>query len=880
MTLSPLRPETGVPLARALHGFGDRVALRTSEGVVSYDELARLVDRAGERLGPERRLVLLAVGNDLGSVVQYLACLAGGHPVLLTDPAGDDRELVATYDPDVVVRDGEARQRRPGTAHRLHPDLALLLSTSGSTGSPRLVRLSAENVQANAESIATYLDLQPRDVAVTSLPLHYCYGLSVLHSHLLRGASVVLTSLSVVDRCFWDLCRMHRVTSLAGVPHTFELLDRLGFGRGGEGAVTALPSLRLLTQAGGKLAAEKVRALAELGQRRGFDLVVMYGQTEATARMAYLPSELAATAPHAVGRAVPGGTLRIEPAGAEVGELVYAGPNVMLGYADSPADLARGRVVTELRTGDLARFTDDGLVEVVGRASRSVKVLGLRVDLDRLEHLCADAGLEAWCAAEGDRVVVAVTGGPGAAERVRALLARRTEVPAGALDVHAVDALPRLPSGKPDHRAVAALAAATAAQEPAPEGAGTATADLVALYAELLDRDDVTADDSFVSLGGDSLSYVEVSLRLEERLGHLPADWHTTPLRRLSPAVRRRRGASVETGLVLRAVAIVAVVGTHGNLFVLTGGAHLLLGLAGFNLARFQLAGSSRRERVRRVLASLSRVVVPTVLWVGGFALLASAYPWQTALLLNGLLGPEEWAEPAWHLWFLEALVVLVAGVAALVTLPAVHRLERRWPFWLPFALAVVALLTRYDVVSLRGGDEIHRAHVVAWLFLAGWAASRARTTGHRAVLTALVCAATPGFLDDPAREAVVGVGMLLLVWVPRVRIPRAASRVVGLLAAASLHVYLVHWQVYPHFEDDRPLLGVVLSLAAGVAVWAAVQRVVPLARRGADAVASRRRAAQAPGAGVLVVATTSSPRTSTGTDPGRTVTVTGVPSA
>lgn len=863
-------PKRGVPLAHRLRGFGDRVALRDADRVVTYSALADRVEAARAELGEVRRLVLLALERDVESVVWHLAALAGGHPVLLADPARDDSELVATYDPDVVVRGGRAFERRSGTGHDLHGELALLMSTSGSTGSPRLVRLSAANVQANAEQIATYLDLQPRDVAVTTLPLHYCYGLSVLHSHLLRGAGVVLTSLSVVDRCFWELCRAHGVSSLSAVPHTVDLLERVGFGEGeGDGdGETELPTLRRLSVAGGKLAPARVRAWAGLGQRRGFDLVVMYGQTEATARMAYLPSELAATAPHTVGIAVPGGSLRLEPAGAEVGELVYSGPNVMLGYADTPADLARGRVVTELRTGDLARLSD-GLVELVGRVSRFVKVFGLRIDLDRLERLLADAGLHALCAADGDVVVTAVAGGPDAVVAARDLLVARTGLPSSAFDLRVVDTLPRLPSGKPDHRAVLAIAPSAPTT-----GDAADTIDVVALIAELLDRPDAGPDDTFVSLGGDSLSYVEVSLRLEQLLGHLPHDWHTTSLGDLQRggARRARRGTSLETSVLLRALAIVAVVGTHGNLFVLTGGAHVLLGLIGFNLARFQLATPDRRERVRRVLTGVARVAVPSVLWLGGVTVVASAYPWPTVLLVNGLLGPQEWAEPAWHLWFLEALVALLLATAALLAVPVVHRLDRRLPFWFPLGLAALALLTRYDVVSLRGGDEIHRAHVVAWLFFAGWAAARARTTTQRAAVSLLLAVAVPGFLDDPARESVVLVGMLLLVWVPRVRVPRAASRVLGLLAAASLYVYLVHWQVYPRFEDDRPLLGVVLSLAAGVGAWAAAERVPGVVHRVvAAARGAQRRAGSA-------AATTVDPESSSGTEAGSRPTDTRVP--
>ncbi len=275
--------------------------------MVSYADLAGLVAERAERLGPVRRLVLLEMAADVDSVATYLAALAGGHPVVVVDAARPDVVAAtrAAYDPDVVARGDALDERRPGTAHDLHPDLAALLSTSGSTGSPRLVRLSAANLQANAESIAAYLPLREDDLAALSLPLHYCYGLSVLHTHLLRGAGVLLSDASVVDPCFWAAAREHGATSLAGVPHTFELLERVGLDE------VAPATLRYLTQAGGAMSPARVRAYAELGQRRGFDLFVMYGQTEATARMAYLPPDLAAARPTAIGVPVPGGRFEL-----------------------------------------------------------------------------------------------------------------------------------------------------------------------------------------------------------------------------------------------------------------------------------------------------------------------------------------------------------------------------------------------------------------------------------------------------------------------------------------------------------------------------------------------------------------------------------------
>ncbi|MER5836540.1 AMP-binding protein, partial [Streptomyces sp. NPDC002130] len=378
-----------MPFARDLAAHGDRTALITPSGEVTYRALAERVAATAERLGRTRRLVLLAGANRADALVVHLAALAGGHPVLLVpgDSTSTIDALTAAYDPDVVARPDEhgawtLDERRRTSTHTLHPDLALLLSTSGSTGSPKLVRLSHDNLQSNAESIAAYLGIRQSDRAATTLPPHYCYGLSVIHSHLLRGAGLILTERSVADTAFWEEFRAARGTALAGVPYTFDLLDRVGFAR------MRLPHLRYVTQAGGRLAPERVAAYAELGRRSGWELFVMYGQTEATARMAYLPPALAHERPETIGVPIPGGSFRLRPvdgiASPDTGELVYSGPNVMLGYAETPADLALGRTLEELPTGDIARRAPDGLYEIVGRRSRFIKILGLRLDPHRV----------------------------------------------------------------------------------------------------------------------------------------------------------------------------------------------------------------------------------------------------------------------------------------------------------------------------------------------------------------------------------------------------------------------------------------------------------------------------------------------------------------
>ncbi len=842
--LAPTAARPAVPFASDLGRHGDRLALVTPTERITYLDLADRVAEAAAALGLARKLVLVAATNDVGTLVTYLAALRAGHPVMLVpgDNASHVDALIARYDPDVVVPpggDGRPDVRRAGSATELHPDLALLLSTSGSTGSPKLVRLSHRNLQSNAEAIAAYLGLNPDDRAATSLPVHYCYGLSVVNSHLARGAGLVLTDRSVVDPCFWDAFRAHGATSFAGVPYTFELLDRIGFEE------MALPSLRYVTQAGGRLDPDRVRRYAALGERDGWQLFVMYGQTEATARMAYLPPERARTHPGAIGVPIPGGSFTIEPlpegegAGPEgdSGELVYRGPNVMLGYAEEPGDLALGATVGALRTGDVARRTGEGIYEVVGRRSRFVKLFGLRIDLQQVEEVLRRAGVDATCTGDDERLTVAV--GPGhTAGHVQRLVTRHVGLPSARVQVVELAELPRLANGKPDLVAIGRQARLQARPAAPAEGAVAAdrgpaaqrTAAVRRAFAEVLQRDDVGDTSTFVGLGGDSLSYVEMSIRLERVLGHLPDDWHTTPVGRLTPgATGSRLLRQVETSVVLRGLAIVLIVGTHADLFRMPGGAHVLLAVAGFNLARFQLgAGNMAR--------SIARVAVPSVCWIGLVAATSERYTLAHAALLHGQVG----AGTEWRYWFVEALVQILVVVGVVFAVPAVRRVERRHAFGVAVAVLVTALAIRFDAVGLPDMHRpLYRPQEIFWVFAAGWAAARASSARQRAIVTALVVPAVPGFFGEPGRDALVLAGVLTLLWVPSVRLPPLLTRAAGLLAGASLYIYLTHWQVYPPLLDRHgSVVAIAGAVLAGILIWSLVQRVTAAAQR-----AARRRA-------------------------------------
>jgi acyl-coenzyme A synthetase/AMP-(fatty) acid ligase len=411
-------------------------------GSWTHAELAVAADGMAGRLRAEAKdVVLVRARRDAATVVAYLGALRAGHAVLLAD--GETAEIERRYTPRFVVAAGEVEDRGPAPGAAVpHPDLALLLSTSGTTGSPKLVRLSAAAVQANATAIAAYLQLGPGERALASLPLGYSYGLSVLNSHLVAGATVVLPREGIVRPSFWEAFERHGCTSLAGVPYSYALMERVGWRR------RALPSLRTMTQAGGRMEPDVVLSVAGELERRGARLVVMYGQTEATARISYLPPGLLASKPGSIGVPIPGGRLSVDG-----GELVYRGPNVMLGYATTRADLARGdELGGVLRTGDLGHADDDGCFFVTGRLTRIAKVHGLRVNLDEVEALGRGGGPAAALGDGEDRLAVFVEGDPEAA---RAALADGLALRGRSVLVRHVEGLPVTTSGKVDYQALA-----------------------------------------------------------------------------------------------------------------------------------------------------------------------------------------------------------------------------------------------------------------------------------------------------------------------------------------------------------------------------------------------------------------------------------------
>lgn len=409
--------------------FRDRIICIDDGGrEYTYGQIWDMGDALTEDCGG---ITVLECSNDAESLARYLALLRKGCPVILIGKDLDEdakKALKDTYEGD----------------YPYNPELGLLLSTSGSTGDRKLVRLSYTNIQSNCDSIVEYLGLTKEERPITTLPMEYTYGLSVIHSHVAVGATIILTNRTLFQKEFWEMVEKYKVTSMAGVPYTYEMFERLRLRE------MDLPHLKTMTQAGGHLHEELHKKYGEWAAETGRRLFVMYGQTEATARMSYIPPEKCIEKIGSIGIPIPGGSFAI----AEDGELIYFGANVSMGYAVNRDDMALGDVNGGcLKTGDMARMDEEGYFYITGRKKRFVKLQGKRFSLDQVQEILQEAFEcdEIICTGNDDDGIKVNTSSREVADRedeIIQLFMDKWQVRARLVTVNYLDEIPRNSSGK------------------------------------------------------------------------------------------------------------------------------------------------------------------------------------------------------------------------------------------------------------------------------------------------------------------------------------------------------------------------------------------------------------------------------------------------
>lgn len=417
--------------------YSSNTAIITDDGcTLTYRQLYNLQDDFFCMI-ERNTLLLLVCTNTVQSLTAYLCCIEHGIPVMLEDNGIRMENLLSLmeqFEPEYLYlpshyicgekvdmlysnhykqtykSEGYILLKRicPG-AQEFHGELALLLSTSGSTGSPKHVRVSRENLLCNTETIADYLDIRTSDCTITSMPMSYSYGLSVINTYLFAGASIVLTEKKVFSPAFWKLAVQHGITSFSGVPAVYGLFRRMNMEN------MELSSLRVMTQAGGGMDRELWEYMHWYARMHGIQFFVMYGQTEATARISYLPPGQMGRKCGSIGKVIPRGRLFLtDECGEEIsrpyveGEIGYEGINVSMGYAVKREDLSLGNERHwQLHTGDYGYFDAEGYWYVTGRKDRFAKIQGKRFNLDEIEKKLEEKYQSPYfCVQDGEKIKI------------------------------------------------------------------------------------------------------------------------------------------------------------------------------------------------------------------------------------------------------------------------------------------------------------------------------------------------------------------------------------------------------------------------------------------------------------------------------------------
>lgn len=457
-------------LSSELNKYLNKIAIIDENDVaISYNDLFHHSNSLISHLA-EKSLIFTLCENSIGSLLGYFTFLNNRHVQLMLDASQDSiqvQKLISFYNPNYLWLPNNSLEhfcystiifskwnysliRLNLSKVILHEDLSLLLTTSGSTGSPKLVRLSFSNILSNAKSIAQYLKISDLERPITSLPMNYSYGLSVINSHLINGATILLTKYSVVQKEFWEFAKKQKATSIAGVPYTYQMLKMIRFSN------MDLPYLNTLTQAGGKLSSNLVNEYFDYAKKNNKEFFVMYGQTEATARMSYLPFNMSQEKYESIGIPIPGGKFslinikdktEIHQSNIQ-GELIYQGPNVSLGYANNITDLAKGdENFGKLYTGDLAYKDENGYYFITGRINRFIKIYGNRINLDEIEQIILSKNIECACDGVDDKMTIYTTN-KDKVEEILNLLTSILKLNFRAFEIRTISEIPKNSSGK------------------------------------------------------------------------------------------------------------------------------------------------------------------------------------------------------------------------------------------------------------------------------------------------------------------------------------------------------------------------------------------------------------------------------------------------
>ncbi len=446
----------------------EKIAIKDDSGnILTYEDVCRTI-REFHDLNIPRCVIFCLCESCAGSLVGYLA-FENNRQVPLLLSANLDTELrsnlEATYTPsyywvseskkaemageEVYSAYGYVLLKTQYEPYPLNENLSMLLTTSGSTGSPKLVRHKYGNLEANAENVAKVFGWTSDEVGICDLPMNYTMGLNVINSHLFAGASVLMVKANLMDPDFWEFIKVNGGTSFCGVPFSYEIMRRIGFDK------MDLPKLRTLAEGGGKLTDRMFKWAAAYAKANGKRFCATFGTSETSARMAFLDPSLATEKIGSIGKAIPNGELFLidevkNEDGTSTGELGYRGPNVTMGYAVCREDLTKGdEFCGEYHTGDIAKRDAEGYYYIIGRKGRFLKLFGLRVSLDETERILKTwhPDVEFVCTGDDKRMTIFTTS-KEIREEIVPFISEKTHLHHSAFKVVSVDEIPRNEYGK------------------------------------------------------------------------------------------------------------------------------------------------------------------------------------------------------------------------------------------------------------------------------------------------------------------------------------------------------------------------------------------------------------------------------------------------
>ena len=462
-------------LFKSIQKYKNKIALISEiSGPITYNQLVKETLIIKKNIS-KKSLTFLISHNSVASIICYVSAIRHDNTVVLIDVKTNIENIIQLfnlYKPSFIMApkgwlktpllnncevkesifDYVICKTKNTKRFEINPELNLLLPTSGSMGSPKFVRLSNKNLKSNADSIIRSLNIKSKDKTITTMPFSYSFMLSIINTYLESGACIVASNYSLFEKKFWEQFKKNKITSLSGVPYIYEMFIKLGLER------IYIPSLKTLTQAGGKLSDKSAKKLIEFSKTKKIKFYTMYGQTEAAPRMSLLDWTDAEKKIGSIGKAIPYTKMWLEDKKGNpirksniTGELVFKGKNVSLGYSNNIKDLnSKDKNKGVLKTGDLASFDKDGFFYIQGRKNRIVKIFGNRFNLDEIESKMNQQNIKVVCKEKNGKLIVFFEANISKEEVLRSItqITGQNKV---AFDCVKINKIPRTSSGKIDY---------------------------------------------------------------------------------------------------------------------------------------------------------------------------------------------------------------------------------------------------------------------------------------------------------------------------------------------------------------------------------------------------------------------------------------------